>query len=374
MKNLHKRLPALVCALLLPSVALAEEKKIYLGADLSYVNEMDDCGAVYRAEGEPVDAYQLFADKGANLVRLRLWHTPDWTDYSTLEDVKRSIRRAKDAGMEVLLDFHYSDDWADPGDQIIPAAWADIDNEKDLAWALYDYTYDTLLALHGQGLMPEMVQVGNETNTELLLTEKVPEDMTINWDRNVQLLNAGIEAVRKAGEDTGRSPQIMLHVAQPENLEPWFDDAFAAGIQDFDLIGVSYYAKWSSEDMTSLGETIQRLHKKYGKDIIVVETSYPWTLEGQDDAGNILGEDSLIPAYPATLAGQKQYLLDLTQTVLNHEGSGVVYWEPAWVSTSCSTRWGKGSHWENSTFFDYEATNAHSGFDFFSDAYKKKSP
>lgn len=349
----------------------AEEDRIYLGADLSYVNEMEDCGAVYRDQGQPVDPYRLFAEKGANLVRLRLWHSPDWTAYSTTEDVTRGIRRSREAGMEVLLDFHYSDDWADPGDQIIPAAWSDFDSDAELAEAVFTYTRDTLLGLHEQGLMPEMVQVGNETNTEILLPENVPEDRPINWERNALLLNAGIRGVKAAGEKAGVTLKIMLHVAQPENVEPWFDDGLAAGLEDFDIIGISYYAKWSSRSMAQLGETISHLREKFGKDVIIVETSYPWTLEGKDEAGNILGEDSLIEAYPATLDGQRQYLIDLTQLVIGSDGQGVVYWEPAWVSTGCSTRWGKGSHWENASFFDYDMTNAHSGFDFFSVDYRK---
>ena len=348
--------------------ALAADEFV-LGADLSYVNEMDDCGVIYRDAGKPVDAYELFADKGANLVRLRLWHSPEWTDYSTLEDVKRSIRRAKAADLRVLLDFHYSDDWADPGDQIIPKAWAKIASEDALAEAVYEYTADTLIELAREGLTPDLVQVGNETNTEILLHEKVSEGAEINWVRNVKLINAGIAGVAEAGRVSGETPAAMLHIAQPENVEPWFDAALKAGLIDFDFIGLSYYPKWSSRDMESLGRTIQRLRHKYKKKIVIVETAYPFTLKANDQAGNILGDDALIPQYPATLSGQKSYLTDLTQTVMENDGQGVVYWEPAWVSNDCSTRWGKGSHWENNAFFDYEKTEAHSGFDFYTASY-----
>ena len=348
-----------------------DSKQLFLGADLSYVNEMEDCGATYRADGDVVDVFELFRNKGANIVRLRLWHTPTWTKYGTLEDVIRSSRRAKAAGMQVLLDFHYSDDWADPGDQVIPKAWHQYRDTGELAAKVRDYTIDVLLALDQEGLMPYMVQVGNETNTEILLEGNVPEDRPIDWTRNVTLLNAGIAGVSEAGRRAGETPKIMLHIAQPENVEPWFDDAFAAGIAEFDLIGVSYYPKWSSKDMEELGQTIRRAGHKYRKDVILVETAYPWTLEGNDSADNLLGEDSLAPGYPASLEGQKRFLVDLTQTVIDNGGSGVVYWEPAWVSTDCSTRWGDGSHWENSTFFDYESTSAHSGFDFLSYPYER---
>ena len=342
----------------------------YLGADLSYVNEMEDCGARYRSGDDTVDPYVLFAEKGARLVRLRLWHDPQWTDYGTFEDVIRSSRRAKAAGMQVLLDIHYSDDWADPGDQIVPADWRELDADR-LTQAVYDYTVDVLVGLHENGIMPELVQVGNETNTEILLKAPVPEDTPIDWPRNVALLNAGIVAVVEAARLTGTSPKTMLHVAQPENVEPWFDAAFAAGIKNFDLIGISYYPKWSSRDMVGLTQTLRRVSHKYGKGVVVVETAYPWTLDGQDDAPNLLGEDALSDGYPATLAGQKRFMLDLTQAVVDTGGLGVVYWEPAWVSTDCSTRWGKGSHWENNTFFDYAATRAHSGFDWLSHDYQE---
>ena len=350
--------------------AVAESLLPYLGADLSYVNEMEDCGARYRSGDDTVDPYVLFADKGTRLVRLRLWHDPQWTDYGTLDDVIRSSKRAKAAGMQVLLDIHYSDDWADPGDQIVPAAWREFDGDR-LAQAVHDYTVDVLVELHENGVMPELVQVGNETNTEILLKAPVPEDTPIDWPRNVALLNAGIVAVAEAARLTGTSPKTMLHVAQPENVEPWFDAAFAAGIKDFDLIGISYYPKWSSRDMAGLTRTLRRVSHKYRKGVVVVETAYPWTLDSQDDAPNLLGEDALTDGYPATLEGQKHFMLDLTQAVVDSGGLGVVYWEPAWVSTDCSTRWGKGSHWENNTFFDYATTGAHSGFDWLSYDYRQ---
>jgi arabinogalactan endo-1,4-beta-galactosidase len=350
------------------------ERPLLLGADLSYVNELEDCGAIYREDGRDVNPYDLFARKGANIVRLRLWHTPAWTRYGTLADVTRSSRRAQAAGMHVLLDLHYSDDWADPGDQIIPEAWRRYADIGELAEQVYRYTTDTLLALHKDGVMPYMVQVGNETNTEILLSSKVEESHPIDWTRNAALLNAGIVGVAEAGRLTGQAPKVMLHIAQPENVEPWFDDAFASGILDFDVIGVSYYPKWSSHDLRGLGQTIRRIRHKYQKEVIVVETAYPWTLQNDDDADNILGEDSLVEEYPATLSGQRRFLKDLTQTVVSSDGTGVVYWEPAWVSAECETRWGKGSHWENAGFFDYETTSAHSGFDFLTRRYVPPVP
>lgn len=330
---------------LVPALAHAQTTPpVYFGADLSYINEMEDCGGVYREGGAAVDPFALFAARGNNLVRVRLWHTPTWTPYSTLADVTKTIRRAKAAGMAVLLDFHYADDWADPSKQLIPAAWEGLAFDV-LADSVYRYTYEVLAALKGQGLMPEMVQVGNEINPGFLL----PHGSTDDWPRLGRLLNAGIRAVRAADART----QLMLHVAQPENVWPWFQAATTTGgVTDFDVIGLSYYGKWSDVPLTDLPDALRRLKMDFGKDVIVVETAYPWAPAGHDAANDILGEDALEPGYPATPEGQHDYLVALTQTILDGGGNGIVYWEPAWISTACSTRWGKGSHWENATFFD----------------------
>src|SRR5262245_16805381 len=350
---------ALICWLvLLAATPSAHAQDFYFGADLSYVNEMEDCGAHYRMNGAVRDPYEIFRDAGHNLVRIRLFHTPDWTRYSTLDDVKRSIRRARAAGMQVLLDFHYSDDWADGDKQWIPRAWADVATTDELAQAVHDYTLSTLRTLNSEGLMPEMVQVGNETNREILgRTDWDWAHRPIDWTRNAALLNAGIRGVRDAGRGAAIQPQVMLHIAQPENVEPWFAAAAQAGVTDFDLIGISYYRKWSTQGLEGLGQVINRVRHRYNKGVILVETSYPWTQDSADNAANLLGPDTLLEGYPATVEGQRRYMIDVTQTVISNGGIGVVYWEPAWVSTHCRTRWGQGSHWENATFFDFHHDN-----------------
>jgi arabinogalactan endo-1,4-beta-galactosidase len=270
--------------------------------------------------------------------------------------------------MQVLLDFHYSDDWADGDKQIVPAAWAKMDVEQQAA-ALYDYTRKILSELDAQGLMPEMVQVGNETNPELMAGAKSKK---INWDRNARLLNAGIRAVRDAGKNASINPRVMLHIAQPENVLPWFDDAKSAGVLDYDTIGISYYKKWSTDTMAQLGETIAEAKRRYNVDVLVVETAYPFSNEGEDASPNLLGPDTLIAGYPATPAGQLSYLTDLTQTVVDSGGVGVVYWEPAWISTNCKTRWGTGSNWENAAWFDLKSHEALPAFDFLGKKYQPK--
>lgn len=336
---------------------IQNEPSLYLGADLSYINEMEDCGGKYRSNGKEVDPFELFADNNANIVRVRLWHSPDWTNYSTLGDVSKTIQRSKNAGMEVLLDFHYSDTWADPGDQIIPQAWKGLEG-KVLEDSLYQYTYDVLMFLHNKDLMPEFVQVGNETNSELLLEEHVDElTEPINWPRNVGLFNAGLKAVKDASKATGIKIKSMVHVAQPEFVDPWLSQAQKAGLDDFDWLGISYYPLWSKYQIPEAASAIDSIIKAFKKPLMVVETAYPYVIENYDEANNILWDSAVLDDYPATKEGQLNYMLDLTKQVIKGGGQGVIYWEPAWISTPCETRWGKGSHWENATFFDASNKN-----------------
>ena len=360
-------LAGLLAALAMAQAGPAPAEPFYFGADLSFVNEMEDCGAHYRDHGVQRDPFAIFKAHGANLVRVRLWNDPTWTRYSNLADVEKTIARAKAQGMSVLLDFHYSDTWADGDKQIPPKAWADIKDVGELSNRLYRFTFDTLAALNARGLAPDLVQIGNETNAELLGGAK---GRPIDWKRNASLLNAGIRAAHDAGAAFAVPPRIMLHIAQPENAEWWFPQAQAAGVTGYDQIGLSYYPKWSHRTLAGLGHAILDLRKTYGVDVMVVETGYPWTLDNADAAPNVLGSDSLLPAYPPTPEGQASYLIDLTQTVIDHGGNGVVYWEPAWVSTGCKTPWATGSAWDNATFFDFRHDDdTLPGIDFMSHAY-----
>ncbi|RNC83205.1 MAG: arabinogalactan endo-1,4-beta-galactosidase [Balneola sp.] len=335
----------------------SKSSKLYLGADLSYVNEMEDCGGSYRANGELVDPFEFFKSQGSNIVRVRLWHTPNWTGYSDYDDVVKTISRVKNAGMETLLDFHYSDTWADPGDQIIPAAWKGL-NDEILADSLYQYTYKTLISLNAKGLLPEFVQIGNETNSEILLEEHVDElTEPINWSRNILLFNAGLKAVEDVEKELAQKIESMLHIAQPEFAFPWFSQAIRSGLSDFDWIGLSYYPLWSKYQIPEAATAIDSIIQTFNKPLMVIETAYPYTIEEFDDANNILWHSAVLDGYPATPQGQLKYMQDLTQQVISGGGSGVIYWEPAWISTECKTLWGTGSHWENATFFDAANNN-----------------
>ena len=336
----------------------------YFGADLSYVNEMEDCGGVYKnAAGEEADPFVLFEEAGANLVRVRLWHDPQWTAYSNFEDIKKTIRKAKFQNMEVLLDFHYSDTWADPENQVIPKAWEHIHDINILADSLYNYTYSTLSRLQEEDLLPEIVQVGNEINSEILVFGEAT--WPINWERNIQLINSGLKAVDDFSRDHQTEIGTMLHIAQPENALWWFEEAEENGLAAYDWIGLSYYPVWSDYDMEEIPAAVRELKQTYGKRVMVVETAYPHTLEDADSANNNLGTNALISGYEASPEGQRQYLIDLVKNLNEAGAEGLIYWEPAWISTSCNTLWGQGSHWDNATFFDAETSKALPAFDFF---------
>lgn len=340
------------------------EVDFYYGADLSYVNEMLACGAIFKnSENIVKDPYSIFSEAGSNLVRVRLWHSPEWTAYSDLQDVKITIGRAKEEGMQVLLDFHYSDTWTDPSKQTIPAAWEPyLDDQEKLGSLLYDYTYNTLIELNSEGLLPEMVQVGNEINPMILQGEELV--WPINWGRNSFLLNKGIQAVRAVSKELDKEVEIMLHIAQPENALWWFKEATENGVTDFDWMGISYYPIWSTYDLGNVGDPMKTLIDTYNKRLMIVETAYPFTMDNADEANNILGQEALVSGFPASQQGQLDYLNQLKETIINAGGEGLVYWEPAWVSTSCNTLWAKGSHWDNATLFDHQ-NRATLGMEFF---------
>lgn len=339
----------------------------YYGADLSYVNEMEDCGAVYKDENNEIkNPFKIFKEAGTNLIRLRLWHNPTWTNYSNYEDVKKSIKRAKVEGMDVLLDFHYSDTWTDPSKQKIPAAWEiHINNIEQLGELLYNYTVEILNNLAKENLLPEIVQVGNEINPMILQGDELV--WPIDWSRNSYLINKGIKAVRDISIEQNNKIEVMLHIAQPENALWWFKDATSNGIFDFDWIGLSYYPIWSNFNLENLETPLKSLINTYNKKLMIVETAYPFTLNNVDSVNNILDSKALVNGYPASQQGQLDYLNKLKEIVESSGGGGLIYWEPAWVSTNCSTLWGKGSHWDNATLFD-QNNKATLGMQFYNSA------
>ncbi len=346
------------------STTLVLSQPFYFGADLSYVNEMEACGAEYKVNSVVGDPYSILEDQGCNLVRLRLWHTPSWYDqlnegnrYSNLEDVAVSIARAKALGMDVLLNFHLSDTWADPGHQVIPAAWAAVvDNQPVLGDSLYNYILSTLTVLGQRGLLPDIVQIGNETNKGILLSQEVNDSgWTLEWNRNKFLFQKAADAIKTAAGAFGSPIKIALHIANPFDVHWMIGQFVQRGFTDFDIIGISYYWEWhGAVSIAQTGLIIDALRTDFpGKEVMIFETAYGWTTQNADAANNLLfnAHSSYAPLSPAN---QKKWMTDLTQTVIDHGGKGVIYWEPAWVSTGCATPWVTGSSWDNATFFDFD--------------------
>lgn len=356
-----------------------EKHPIIFGADLSYLNQILDKGGIYKSGNIQKDPYTIFAEHGATLARFRLWHNPTWTKdlygedgsqkYNDLKDVEKSISKAKHVGMEALLDFHYSDTWADPGKQNIPAAWIDIRSMDILEDSVYNYTRKTLLYLDSQGLMPEFVQIGNETNCGLLFTDapvgfpstNACQDQWINLGR---VFNSAIRAVREVSENSTVKTKIILHVADPKNVV-WFFNAMttSGGVRDFDIIGFSYYPLWhTSIPLIQVSNKIGEFKTRFKKEVMILETAYPWTTESDDNYNNLFGSGALV-GYPFTEQGQYDFMVSLTKEVKSGGGIGLIYWEPAWISSSMKDLWGMGSPWENVTFFNFEG-NTVKGIDY----------
>ncbi len=334
--------------------------KLVVGADLSYVNTLEEAGATFfDSTSKKVDPFIFLYDQGANLVRVRLWHTPSWQTalygyqkYGNLTDVAKTIKRAKEAGMAVCLDLHYSDNWADPSKQETPAAWQNL-SLPILKDSIYNYTTSVLNYLKSRNLTPEYIQIGNENNAGMC--HPMGRISNVNYSNFGQLLASGIAAVRTFSNNSAIKPQIILHVAQLQNANWWATGVTStAGITDFDILGVSHYFLWSTVNKNNdIKTTIADLKSKFKKQVMVVETAYPWTAASDDGYNNIISGQKIVEGYSADKAGQLQYMIDLTQSIIDGGGNGIIYWEPCWVSSSFKDQWNTGSSWENNTFFDF---------------------
>jgi|1048.fasta_scaffold06263_3 arabinogalactan endo-1,4-beta-galactosidase len=340
-----------------PTPTAYELEQFVMGVDLSYVNQIEDNGGLY-SDGALKDPFQIFKHRGANAVRVRLWHHPQWYAsikdgqlYSHLADVEKTIARAKNAGLAVNLDFHYSDTWADPGHQSTPAAWSGLPLAA-LKDSVYQYTIQTLQYLAAKNLVPEMVQIGNETNQGMLF----PAGKVVNgnYGNFSELLQSGIRAVRDFSTQSVIQPKIILHVAQYKNAKGFVQGITSKGVQDFDIIGISHYEKWSEGySFPQITNITRELINQYGKEVMIVETACPWTSQNADTYSNIISGLEPFAGYPATKQGQSDYMKALTQALITGGGSGLMYWEPAWITSSMQDLWGTGSSWENNALFDF---------------------
>lgn len=327
------------------------------GVDISSLTKVEDNGGKFYDNGIEKDAIEIFTDYGANYGRLVIWKDPYQSDgYNDLTDTVTKAKRIKEAGMKLLLNFHYSDTWADPGNQDIPQAWQDYSFEE-LVDAVYDHTEETLAALANEGIIPDMVQIGNEIRPGMLF----PHGRIVDNDFSnlATLLNAGIQAVRDA--EGGDNIDIMLHLDQGGDngaFRWWFDGVIAAGVTDFQVIGASYYPYWHGS-LDDLAYNLNDISARYDKDVVVVETAYGFTLDDADGHPNIFNEYlEEVGGYPATEAGQAKFLYDLLEVIKNvpnNRGKGFFYWEPAWLGVE-GAGWisGEGNAWENQAMFDFD--------------------
>jgi arabinogalactan endo-1,4-beta-galactosidase len=310
----------------------------YFGADLSYVNQLLDYNAVYKSGGQVTNPYKIFAGSGTNLVRLRLWHNPVWTKtiyepdlnhmYNDLADVEKAIKAAKAEKMSVLLDFHYSDDWADPDGQPIPDAWKNIKTIAVLKDSVYNYTFKTLKYLDQKGLMPELVQLGNETNCGILYTSALsgfPSGYVCgssSWTNFGEIIKSASKAVSDVRNTSSIKTKVILHVADPKNIDWWFTALSSKGgvASEYDMIGFSYYPLWHDESTTvtidNLSDLVSSIKSKFKKDVILLETAYPWTTAFDDSNNNLFGNETPLTNYPFTQQGQYDLLVKLTVSVL----------------------------------------------------------
>lgn len=348
------------------------------GMDLSTLLELERCGAKYYDHGVERDVLDIIKDYDVDTIRIRLWNDPKSEDgepygagNNDLEETIAIGKKVTDAGFGVLLNFHYSDFWADPGKQIKPKAWANY-GADELEKAVYDFTLESLQRVLDAGVNVTMIQVGNELSNGLLWPEgKVP-----NYDNIARFVSSGIRACRKINPEI----PIMIHLDNGGNNElyvRWFENYIKRG-EDFEYIGLSYYPFWHGS-LDALEFNMNDIAKRFGKELIIAEVSMGYTMEDYKDYEKL--EDSerkgyaTRPAlvekidYPMTIQGQVDFTKDFlnrVSNVANGLGMGFFWWEPAWIpvpgsgwATPASLKYMNdpgpcGNEWANQALFDYD--------------------
>lgn len=282
------------------------------GADISWLPQMEATGfKFYNEKGVAEDCFKTLKEQGINSIRLRTFVHPSndkTSGHCSKDETVAMAVRAKKWGMRVMVDFHYSDSWADPSQQKKPAAWEGHDFPT-LLKDVYNYTFEVMAALKAAGVKPDWVQVGNETASGMIY----PEGNTSNWNQLAQLINQGFMAVKTV------SPQskVILHVDRGndnQRFRTWFDNATSHGAK-FDVIGLSYYPYWLdgrpdySLSINDLGQNLKDMAARYGKEVMVVEVG------GED----IKAQNT----YDMLVAVQQK-----VKEVPDKKGLGVFYWEP----------------------------------------------
>lgn len=307
-------------------------------ADLSMLPLIESEGTIYYNNNTiPEDALLTLKKAGCNTIRIRLWHTPT-VNQSGFNEVKALTQRVKNNGMKVWLSVHYSDTWADPGNQIKPSAWNSL-TFTQLKAQFENYTVTIL-----NEIQPDIFQIGNEINNGFIFPEG---NLTSNESQFLSLLASASTVIRANSPST----KIMLHYAGIDGAS-WFFSKTAA--IDYDYIGLSYYPIWHGTDINLLQQTMTSLGQTHNKKVLVAETSYPFTLNWNDWTNNVIGLPNQIhPDFPASPEGQKAFLQQIKNTVKNTpNGLGFCYWGTEWIAFRGATST-NGSSWENQALWDF---------------------
>ncbi len=370
---MKKLLIALLCLLLVPA-ALAEECSLYikavpdlpadfaLGMDVSSVIALENAGVkYYDHDGTERDLFAILADNGVNYIRVRVWNDPfdkDGNGYGGGNcDINTAVaigKRATEHGMKLLVDFHYSDFWADPAKQMLPKAWKGKRTNAKVQ-LLKEYTLDSLNQLKAAGVDVGMVQLGNESNNGLA-GEK-------SFTNMCKLMSVGAEAVREVYPEA----LVCVHFANPENADNYakYAASLAENNVDYDVFATSYYPYWHGT-LDNLKAVLSAIRQQYGKQVMVAETSYAYTIEDGDFSGNTIGEGGAYQKpYPFTQQGQVNHVTDVIAAMQEIGGIGVFYWEGAWVPVpggsweANSALWEQyGAGWASSYAAEYDPNDA----------------
>jgi arabinogalactan endo-1,4-beta-galactosidase len=334
------------------------------GADLSFTPQELAAGATFSYDGRQGTPVTIMREAGANYVRMRLWVDPP-PGYSDLASDLALARQVHAAGMKIYLDIMYSDFWADPTKQYIPASWQGEDLDQ-LTATVRSYTQQVISAFAGQGTPVDMVSIGNEIRNGILWPiGEINCTGCGGWSNFTQLLKAGV-AGAEAGNPAGRKLLIMMHYDQggSYSLSSAFYSQLEAYGVPFDVIGLSYYPVLGEPPISGLRANVDGLATEFGKPIVIAETQYPWTLANGnsplgDSTGDFAWETSQIePGYPASPGGQLSFVTDelsILATAPDGLGAGLFYWAPDWIP---GVPWepgaGIGSPNVNMTLFDFE--------------------
>ena len=312
--------------------------EILQGMDMSFLPEVRNSNVVVKnRSGKIEDMLITASENGVNTIRLRLWKNPLSTT-SGFTRVKQLSDEIHSFDLNVLLSVHYSDTWADPGNQETPAIWQNADYET-LKDSVYDYTKRII-----EEIQPEYIQIGNEINSGFLH----PIGHIDQLNQMKGLIGQGIQAVRNTDEQT----KIILHYAGHENSDSFFNQL---NTLDFDIIGLSYYPMWHGKSLAALDNSIDQLEANYNKKVLLVETAYPFTLDWHDQTNNIIGsEDQILSEFEPTPQGQKDYFLQIKSIMNASENRiGFMSWGSEWIAFKGENAT-NGSPYENQAFWDFE--------------------